>query len=697
MIDWKGVVMNHLYRLIPLLILLPLLAACLSGDDSDSTATAEPAMTQTQPATSTVAPTTAPSATPTTESASSASPTPASQIRPTSTTLPTPTQLPVTRVDATPTAEAAPTAIPAQGVPYELAEQIGQPQIPQAPMDVTFLDDGRVVVADGGRREIQIYGPSFDLLESWPTMVTRPLGGEWIAGSPEQVAVIDDSFYVGIADASGIARYSAGGDLLAQYTFGESSLSLFDLSSGPDGRLYAAVGSFRTGQAVDGYPYGIYVFDSELNPLEIWQSSPVWMPMALAFDADGMLHSLLLRASSNGNVVQPARIVSIDPAAYDAGVWEEPVEFEIEGNFDGLAVTDDGNLVLIEEASNDSRDGSVTVVYIMTEEGQELDRWEVAGHAASQIRTAAGMLMSGSDPIVLADPIGQRVLFLGLDGEVIRELADDPAHLSIPSGIAILPSGEPAVLDVPAREISIFGVDNAEPERYEIDILYFHPAFMFYSRIFAGNDNDLWYIDTNELSPLGLRRVDLATGEIEQFETEELVEQFTRFSPLAGAIGPDGRLYLVLADGIAHSFSVDGEHLERWPATDDSPVENVRDIAVGPDGIYLLWEGVSDEGSGSFVSRWGDDPAESIAFVPSEGDGSATPIVFDIGPDGQIYLLDPFTNEVIIFDASGELISRWSAGDARESQVIDIAVDAEGRVYLTDAKQRAVLVYAPVQ
>ncbi len=681
-----------------LLALLATLTGCLNGNDAGPTATAVATATRDEP----TAMVTEPGATSTALAATPAAP---SAIRPTSTAVPVASQVPVLEFDATPTAaEALPTFEP-QGVAYELVATLGQPLIPQAPMDVQMLADGRLVVADAGRREIQIYSPALDLMTSWPTMVQSPFNDEWAAVPAEQVAVSQTSFYAGIEIINGIARYSEDGELLAQQTFGDPALTLFDLVAGPNGRLYAAVGSFNTVSGPDQQPFGIYVFDADLELIEIWESGPDWIPLSLAFAPDGALHSLVIRGdagTAGGNLSQPARFVVIDPAGYDPAVWETPIEFATEGNFDGLALTTDGAYLLIEEASHDPRDGDATTVLVMTPAGEELDRWEVVGHAAAQPRTATGLIAVGPpdapglpgvpDRVVLADPLGQRIWFLGLDGEVIREFAGDPANIAAPSSIVTLPNGDVAVLDIASREISIYDSGGTRPERYPIGVEVINPVWGVVGRMFGGGDA-LWYIGPNEASPFSLHRVDLTTGDVSRFETDPLIDASERaiFSPAAGAVGADGRLYIANGDGTVRSFSADGEYFERWPAEEASAVEDILDVAAGLDGIYILWEGDADAGRGVYVSHISETPEDARAFFAE----SDAPRTLDVGADGRIILLDPFTGIVTILDGSGAVISRWRAASREPLQMRDIAVDPEGRIYLTDMLQREVLVYAP--
>lgn len=409
--------MTNIFRLAVMLMLLPLLAACLADGDDNSATMPTPEATVAEPSATPAAAMASATATDEPADATAGSQaTPATEAQETPTT---PAQHQVLRFDATPTPEPAPTTVPAEGIPYELIGTIGEPIIPQAPSDIDILEDGNIVVADAGRSEIQIFSPTGELRSSWPTRGFRPWDDSFRSGSPEQVVAGHGSYFVGISQFSGIALYGDGGDLQAQFVFNHPSTTLFDLTLGPDGRIFAAVGSFRTGQPDDADPFGVYVFDANLNLVEIWESSRQLIPMAIAFDEADLLHSLVVRGnagSSGANLSQPARFVVLDPGDYDPSAWDDPVEFELEGRFDGLAITSDGDYILIEEASNDPRDGNSTTVHITTQDGEVIDRWDIEGHTASQVRTAAGMIVTADDRLILADTISQRILTLELDG-----------------------------------------------------------------------------------------------------------------------------------------------------------------------------------------------------------------------------------------------------------------------------------------
>lgn len=290
-------------------------------------------------------------------------------------------------------------------------------------------------------------------------------------------------------------------------------------------------------------------------------------------------------------------------------------------------------------------------------------------------------------------------------GEIVSEWRDDPDHLSVPSSIAINADDALAVLDVPSQEITIFDPGGSEPERYPIDVLYFHPTLGTYGEMFFGADNDIWYIDANEASPYSLRRLDLETGAIEPFTSDVVVDPSSQFvfGPAGGVVGDDGLLYLAMdSNGTVRSFSPDGEMIDTWPAGDDHPVEQAIDVALGPDGVYILWSGRIDENAGYFVSRFGDDPADPVGFItPPDVTGESAdaipghPLAMAVGPDGLIYLLDPFANDVIVLDGDGDLVSRWNTGSTTTLTLFDIAVDPDGNIYLSDTLQRSVLVFAP--
>ena len=219
------------------------------------------------------------------------------------------------------------------------------------------------------------------------------------------------------------------------------------------------------------------------------------------------------------------------------------------------------------------------------------------------------------------------------------------------------------------------------------------------------------------------------------------------------AVGPDGRLYLLEMSGPARVqvLEPDGTLVTEWGGTtgpDETTLFDAQAIAVAPDGhVFIACQGIGNGPSsrllkftsdGTFVAAWtragdylfpGETHAMAIAddtlYIGASGyqvsqtvilqfdfDGNlvADPLVigdqeaedrifpasFAIGPEGNLFMLDSFTREVIVMSAAGEELTRWTLEETEQRfPLVELAVDSDGRVYVADDANKAVFVYAP--
>ncbi len=128
-----------------------------------------------------------------------------------------------------------------------------------------------------------------------------------------------------------------------------------------------------------------------------------------------------------------------------------------------------------------------------------------------------------------------------------------------------------------------------------------------------------------------------------------------------------------------------------------------RSLAVGPDGsVYVLDTGnnriqVFDQ-NGNFLQQWGE---------PGAGPGQFNePWGIAVAGDGTIYVADTWNHRVQVFDATGQLLrtigtfANVQQGDPQAEQgnfwgPRDLAVDAEGNVYVTDTGNKRVQKFSP--
>lgn len=170
----------------------------------------------------------------------------------------------------------------------------------------------------------------------------------------------------------------------------------------------------------------------------------------------------------------------------------------------------------------------------------------------------------------------------------------------------------------------------------------------------------------------------------------ELNPEFT--GPCGIAIGPDGSVYV--ADTWNHriqKFDPNGRFLKAWRGA-TSDFFGPRALAVDQQGnVYVVDTGNKRiqkfDSEGTFIRQWGRAGA-----LRSEFD---EPVGIAVGGDGMIYVADTGNKRIQVFDLDGRF-QREIFLLAWEHEIVsavepNIAVDAEGRIYVTDTTVPAVI------
>jgi uncharacterized protein (TIGR03663 family) len=174
--------------------------------------------------------------------------------------------------------------------------------------------------------------------------------------------------------------------------------------------------------------------------------------------------------------------------------------------------------------------------------------------------------------------------------------------------------------------------------------------------------------------------------------------------PWGIAVADDGTVYVTDTwnHRIQH-FAADGGFLNAWGRFGQPPPGQAagalgyfygpRDIAIDSEGLLY----VTDTGNkvvqvyqpdGTYVGEFGEPG-------PLQGQLDE-PVGLDFGPDGLLYVSDTWNGQIDVFDRSHSFVRQWTV-DGWYGQMPDnkpyLATDALGRVYVTDPEQYRVLVF----
>ncbi len=166
--------------------------------------------------------------------------------------------------------------------------------------------------------------------------------------------------------------------------------------------------------------------------------------------------------------------------------------------------------------------------------------------------------------------------------------------------------------------------------------------------------------------------------------------------PLGVAVAPDGRVYVTEGAGarLIRAFDANGGEDTSFAPPDSAsrswlPIY----VAVSPAGeVY-----VTDVGAQAIHVLARDGSFLRDVTPPEDG---WSPLGIGFAPDGRLLVTDvsPGRHRVLVFDGTGALVSQFGTeggGDGEFSFPNAVAVDHQGRIYVSDSNNRRVQVFNP--
>jgi predicted membrane-bound mannosyltransferase/DNA-binding beta-propeller fold protein YncE len=179
-------------------------------------------------------------------------------------------------------------------------------------------------------------------------------------------------------------------------------------------------------------------------------------------------------------------------------------------------------------------------------------------------------------------------------------------------------------------------------------------------------------------------------------------------APRGIAAAPDGSLYVAdsLNDRIQH-LDADGNLIAQWGSYGSvdqggAPGGTFNEpwgVGVGPDGsVYVAdtWNHRIQKftADGAFVAMWG----EPIGGAPGGGATLYGPRAVAVDAQGRVFVTDTGNKRVLVFSSDGELLTQFGSPGAAEGQLdepVGLAIDDQGFAYVADTWNRRVSIFAP--
>jgi len=271
--------------------------------------------------------------------------------------------------------------------------------------------------------------------------------------------------------------------------------------------------------------------------------------------------------------------------------------------------------------------------------------------------------------------------------EPVWEITGDPNPLNKPVGVTVDQDGNIYVMDTENSRVQKFdsngqfvlmwGSQGSEEGQFQNA-----SPQGWLGHIAVDTQGDIYVIDVNNFR---IQKFDGSGSFQIQWGAEGTGDGEFRFIPFDITVDMQDNIY-VCESASAHrvqKFDANGKFLLAWGKTGDTDGEfstgDTCTVASDPAGNILVADNSGRiqkfDANGQFLSKITLPPVNN-AFVSIWN--------MDVDNQGNIYVGDATHAQIIKLDSDGRILAIWELGEAASNDLQDIAVDAEGNIYISD-------------